>query len=135
MDPNATWKLLIEAYVRLEWEDVREAAEALLEWLDRGGFPPDVVRDHPVGADWNRTMTRNACWLALRQAMQALAAPHGIPADVPFTLSCFDCDADGPETFEAALEEGWRDIEFVPSGLSSNFLGCCPDHGESNAEN
>ena len=40
MDPQETWKTLLEAYQRNEWSVVEERAEALLAWLARGGFPP-----------------------------------------------------------------------------------------------
>ena len=40
MDPQATWEQLQEAYGNAEWETVRELAQALLDWLDSGGFPP-----------------------------------------------------------------------------------------------
>ena len=134
MDPNATWTLLIEMYVRRDWDEVVEAAEALLTWLQRGGFPPDVMRDHEVGSDWNRVLAETGCHFALQQAVKVLSVPDGIPGDVPFTLSCFDCDADGPPEFEAAVAEGWRNIEYVPNALSSNFLGCCPEHREDGAD-
>ena len=40
MDPQATWTMLLAAYQTNDWPLVEEAAEALLTWLARGGFPP-----------------------------------------------------------------------------------------------
>lgn len=42
MDPQATWEQLQEAYGNADWETARELAQALLEWLRRGGFPPTI---------------------------------------------------------------------------------------------
>ena len=40
MDPQETWKLLLDAYQANDWALVEETAEALLTWLAKGGFPP-----------------------------------------------------------------------------------------------
>ena len=50
-----------------------------------------------------------------------------IPPDVPFSLSCTDCDADSPDSYQEAIAEGWTGIEFFPEGIAENFLGICPD--------
>lgn len=50
-----------------------------------------------------------------------------IPRDVPFSLSCTECDCDSPETYEDAVSDGWTQIEYFPEGSSENFLGLCPD--------
>jgi hypothetical protein len=50
-----------------------------------------------------------------------------IPRDVPFSLSCTECDCDSPDTYEDALSDGWTQIEYYPEGSSENFLGLCPD--------
>ena len=50
-----------------------------------------------------------------------------IPRDVPFSLSCTECDCDSPDSYEAALSDGWTQIEYYPEGSSENFLGLCPD--------
>jgi hypothetical protein len=45
---------------------------------------------------------------------------------MPFVLSCGDCDASGPDTYEKAIANGW--IEIAPdNGVSWNFLGYCRD--------
>ncbi len=38
MDPQAAWNQLQEAYRVRDWETVRELAQSLLDWLERGGF-------------------------------------------------------------------------------------------------
>lgn len=62
MDPQATWQRLIDAYATGDFETTREAAEDLLAWLRRGGFPPQVLPD-PWQMDkcWNRTLAQAAC--------------------------------------------------------------------------
>ena len=50
-----------------------------------------------------------------------------IPRDVPFSLSCTECDCDSPDSYEEALSDGWTQIEYYPEGSSENFLGLCPD--------
>ena len=46
-----------------------------------------------------------------------------ISKDVPFSLSCIECDADSPDSYEDAVKDGWTRIEFHPEGLSEKFLG------------
>lgn len=53
--------------------------------------------------------------------------------DVPFVLACAHCDADSPDTFEQAIQQGWIEIE-RNDGFSWNYLGICPScrpHWES----
>jgi hypothetical protein len=45
MDPQATWLALIQALIDEERESASEYAEILIDWLDRGGFPPIVLSD------------------------------------------------------------------------------------------
>ncbi len=49
-----------------------------------------------------------------------------IPRDVPFSLSCVECDVDSPDTYEDAVDDGWTQIVYYPQGCSENFLGLCP---------
>jgi hypothetical protein len=46
-------------------------------------------------------------------------------SDVPFVLSCAFCDADSPDTYEEAIQQGWVDIQ-ADDGFSWNYLGICP---------
>jgi hypothetical protein len=53
MDPNATWKCLVETLKDLEkWPDSKECRahaidclEVLATWLRRGGFPPMIHQE------------------------------------------------------------------------------------------
>ena len=51
-----------------------------------------------------------------------------MPANVPFSLSCCECDADGPTTLEEARATGWTSIQPAPDLPMANFVGCCPEH-------
>ena len=44
MDPQQTWTDLLDALKQNDHDESRELAEALLEWLRRGGFPPTLER-------------------------------------------------------------------------------------------
>ena len=46
MDPQSTWKMLIDAYQANDWPLVEESAEALLAWLAKGGFPPRLDNEN-----------------------------------------------------------------------------------------
>ena len=64
MDPQATWDQLLAAYAAGDWDLIEERATDLIEWLDRGGFPPKVLTNHDLG-DWNRVLARAGCGFAL----------------------------------------------------------------------
>lgn len=51
----------------------------------------------------------------------------------PFVLSCGDCDAYGPETYEKAVANGWTEIA-PDNGKSWSFLGYCLDCAQTQAE-
>lgn len=62
MDPNQTWIEMIRAYHQKDWDQSDELAMALIEWLQRGGFPPQisphmVVGDEPAA----RQIVLNIC--------------------------------------------------------------------------
>lgn len=42
MDPQATWNHLQQAFKEHDWDEVEELAQALLAWLRKGGFPPNL---------------------------------------------------------------------------------------------
>lgn len=42
MDPSVTWCDLAQAFTERRWADAREIARKLLEWLEKGGFPPVI---------------------------------------------------------------------------------------------
>ena len=127
MDPQATWDMLIQNWLDCDWQEVSLLAEALLEWLGKDGFPPEMVGIRGMGTEWNRTLALAACTFAFERATTVLESPNGIPPDVPFALSCDTCNNDGPESYEEAVAEGWTHLRYTPAGLSENFLGFCPD--------
>ena len=51
MDPDACFSMLLENFVRGEWEDAAENAESLQVWLRRGGFPPGGGRIRKTSID------------------------------------------------------------------------------------
>ncbi len=61
MDPQTTWQLMLEAYCEGDMAAAMEAAEDLVNWLTRGGFPPQVLLGQPLDDDWNRTVAEAAC--------------------------------------------------------------------------
>ena len=139
MDPQVAWLELMDAFHQLDWDRVRDLADGLLQWMNGGGFSPEtsVVRkpvdgspNEPpksLGPNWNRTVAQAACRYALDLANQVLNDPNGIPHGIPFTLSCCNCDVDGPGDYYKAVDEGWFRIRFVPQSPGENFIGLCPD--------
>ena len=55
-----------------------------------------------------------------------MSEPLFLSDDVPFTLSCFDCDCESPESYDEAVRTGWTLIQFTPDGVAENYLGLCP---------
>ena len=137
MDPLAAWKELLDALTEMDWERVLETAENLLDWITKGGFPPEVIMlagdaqkrltRNVYGPELNRSMVDAACRFAIQLAKDRLKnalqnSDHG-----GFRLSCIECDIDSPVTFEEAIESGWTRMHPVPEGPAENFLGLCPD--------
>ena len=65
MDPQAAWDQLLAAYAAGDWDQIQERATDLITWLDRGGFPPTIVKRAGLDADWNRALARAGCLHAL----------------------------------------------------------------------
>ncbi len=128
MDPQATWNDLLDAWVEHDWSRLQEAAEDLLNWMNRNGFPPEMLPGRRMGAFWNEPVVRFCCEFAAGIAKRVLTNPNGIPDGVPFSLSCYECDVGAPDTWEEAIREGWTEIEFRPESVAENFLGACPRH-------
>ena len=61
MDPQAAWEQLLDAYQDADWPAATQAAEALSDWLDRGGFPPQTQPQRRLDAAWNLEIARAAC--------------------------------------------------------------------------
>lgn len=125
MDPQATWNRLLEEWANGNWLDVSEAAEALLEWLSKDGFPPQTTGSRQMGVDWHRVLAFAMCRFALNRANDVLNSPDQIPSQVTFSLTCASCNNEGPNTYDEAIDEGWTGIEYFPAGTSENFLGHC----------
>jgi hypothetical protein len=64
-----------------------------------------------------------------------MTLPADLPPDVPFSLTCEQCDA-GMEigSYEEAVAAGWTDIEYAPDYLMANFVGLCPGCGLAEQE-
>lgn len=56
MDPQQTWADMLIALQRKEWDNARELADALCEWLRKGGFPPTTVGDESLGMPWHKSI-------------------------------------------------------------------------------
>ncbi|MFK7737000.1 MAG: hypothetical protein AB8B50_13275 [Pirellulaceae bacterium] len=90
MDPQLTSEALIQAWCLRDWPQVVEHSDALLEWLAKGGYAPVTIPTVRLGDDWNTEVAKAACQFALRRSQQVLDDANGIPADVPFILTCAD---------------------------------------------
>ena len=61
MDPQATWDELQDAIRSNDPEITRECALSLMDWLDRGGFPPVTSEDPAMDADAHRQAATQCC--------------------------------------------------------------------------
>ena len=68
MDPQTTWQTLLEAVACQNWPGARNAAEALLAWLNHRGCPPVTMATRALPATWHRAVARAACRFALSAA-------------------------------------------------------------------
>lgn len=74
MDPQVVWEQLLDAYTDHDWDAVDEYAAALLEWLEKGGFPPQTVHDRELRPPANRLIALATCRMAAEEAQKE--APH-----------------------------------------------------------
>ena len=58
MDPQATWEELLSAYGNQQFDDAKEAAENLSQWLARGGFPPLTIPLIAQGDELHRVIAQ-----------------------------------------------------------------------------
>lgn len=70
MDPQAAWNEMLDALVQRDWDQAFERAEALLEWMRKGGFPPQTAAV-TMRIQWNRTMAEFGCLMALQLVKKA----------------------------------------------------------------
>lgn len=127
MDPQATWLELLDAWEAGDWEAVVDAAEALLSWLDKRGFPPQPFASRWLGQEVHSTVVRAACSFMLARGSSVLESPDGIPVDVPFLLTCESCGKTGPNAHSKAVGEGWQEIRYSPKQPQAYLTGKCPN--------
>jgi hypothetical protein len=99
---------------------------SLLDWLDKGGFPPEPNYPKELGREWNSEVVRATCKFALSRANDVLADENEIPSEVPFCLTCISCQNDGPASYLEATSNGWQAVQYIPNSISTAFLGICP---------
>lgn len=75
MDPQATWDQLLSAYAEGDWDRIEELALALSEWLRKGGFPPTVLGQTGLGAEFDQALTQAGCDFCL-DALNTRWAPE-----------------------------------------------------------
>ena len=61
MDPHQTWTDILDALRRKQWDEAKELADALYEWIRKGGFPPVTIGDESLGKQWPKTIASFAC--------------------------------------------------------------------------
>lgn len=133
MDPQESYNRMIDAWINRDWSEVAELAEALLDWLDKGGFPPEPSYPKDMGREWNERVVRATSNFMLSRANNVLADDSEIPTEVPFSLTCIECQEIGPMSFADARAQGWQAIQYVPNSYLSVILGICPScSAESN---
>jgi hypothetical protein len=112
MDPNQTYLDMFEAMKLGDLETARERALALKAWFAKGGFYPHQLTPQAMHAYIASVLRRTT--------------GHG--EAVPFSLTCCFCDAGMDiESEEAAIEQGWREIEPAFALAEANYCGVCPD--------
>ena len=72
MDPQATWEEFLGAVAANDLEEAELRAEALLDWLSRGGFPPQVF-SRVLSDEWDRCVCQHTC----RKVLLAAKNPGG----------------------------------------------------------
>ena len=65
MDPQTTWGEMLDALADGESDAAIEAAEALMDWLIRGGFPP-----RPLTRVLTDTWDRKVCQFVCEQVLK-----------------------------------------------------------------
>ena len=84
MDPHQTWADMLEALKHKQWDDAKELADALYEWIRKGGFPPVTIGDESLGKNWHKTITSFACLAVanrvddIRKRCQRRASAKGV---------------------------------------------------------
>ncbi len=68
MDPNETWGCIQLAYGFEEKENLVIYTRELLDWLSKGGFPPEITIDG-LSLEWDREFSRTVCLGVCRQIL------------------------------------------------------------------
>lgn len=68
MDPDVTFRDLLDALHANEWERVDEMSEMLIGWLNKNGFPPTTLGDPKLGKKWHRSIATFVCYAAQSHA-------------------------------------------------------------------
>ena len=71
MDPEATLRELLDAVHARAWDRVDELAGALLDWLEKRGFPPLTIGPRELGVEWHRATATFVCHLARSKVRDA----------------------------------------------------------------
>jgi hypothetical protein len=79
MDPDQTFRDLLEALKERRWDDVEANAKNLLLWLRKGGFPPHTLGDEALGHEWHRAVTEFVCYDVLSEVRRARRTKGGAP--------------------------------------------------------
>jgi len=61
MDPQQSWIDMLTALNEKRWGIAREQADALYEWIRKGGFPPVTVGDQSLGKKWHAAIASFTC--------------------------------------------------------------------------
>lgn len=68
MNPQVAWNEMLDAYRARNPDEVRECAERLQQWLNKGGFPPDTGGGSALGDEWHRCLAIAGVTFALQYA-------------------------------------------------------------------
>ena len=68
MDPQVAWENLLDAYADHDWKKAVEHVVALLDWLQKGGFPPRTVPARRVRPEVDRLIAVATCRLVIEEA-------------------------------------------------------------------
>lgn len=71
MDAEATLRDLLAALEDHDWDRIDELTEALLQWMERGGFPPQTLGSPKLGKQWHRTIATFICHAAASKSRDA----------------------------------------------------------------
>lgn len=71
MDPQQIRTDMLAALEQSLSDDAKVLAVSLLNWLHKGGFPPDAVGAATLGRKWHSTLASSGCEAAIRMANEA----------------------------------------------------------------